>query len=132
MCARLSCSFLQVIEDCHLGYGERRAPLFFEYVQANIAVAVNIRMEDFGFESNLQIFIRSAKHLRIIANKCSKKDPKRQKTKVFIIFYLYLGRFEGIIRREMDGYNEHTSSVGTIIWTDDGCLPVEHILSHRA
>lgn len=79
---------LQVIEDCHLGYGECRAPLFFEYVQANIAVAVNIRMEDFSFESNLQIFIRSAKHLRIIANKCSKRSEKTKNKSIHHFLFL--------------------------------------------
>lgn len=37
-----------------LGYGESRTPLFFEYVQANIAIAVNVGMEYLGPECNLQ------------------------------------------------------------------------------
>ena len=44
---------------------------------------------------------------------------------------LYLGRFEGIIRREMDSDKENTTSIGTFIWTNNGCLPVEHILTQR-
>jgi len=36
-----------------LGYGESRTPLFFEYVQANIAIAVNVGMENLGPECNL-------------------------------------------------------------------------------
>ena len=38
-----------------LGYGESRTPLFFEYVQANIAIAVNVGMEHLGPECYLYI-----------------------------------------------------------------------------
>lgn len=48
------------------------------------------------------------------------------------VFDVYLGRFEGIIGREMDGHKENTTSIGTVIWTNDGCLPMEHVLTHRS
>jgi hypothetical protein len=38
----------------HLGYGECRAPLFLEYVQADIPITVYIWMEHLGPEGNLQ------------------------------------------------------------------------------
>lgn len=31
----------------------------------------------------------------------------------------------------MNGNKENTTRVGTVIWTYDGGLPMEHILSHR-
>lgn len=68
--------------------------MFFEYVQANIAIAVNVGMEHLGPEC-------------------------------------HLGRFEGIIGREMDDDEENATSIRTVIWTYDGCLPVEHVLAHR-
>ena len=37
----------------HFGYGERRRPLWFEYVQTNAAVTVYIRMVNSGRECNL-------------------------------------------------------------------------------
>lgn len=36
-----------------LGYGESRTPLFFEYVQANIAITIYVGMEYLGPECNL-------------------------------------------------------------------------------
>jgi len=47
------------------------------------------------------------------------------------VFGVYLGRFEGIIRREMDDDKENATSIRTVIWTNDGCLPIEHVLTHR-
>lgn len=44
----------RVLQGYHLRYGECRAPLLLENVQANVPIAVNIWMENFGFESNLQ------------------------------------------------------------------------------
>uniref|UniRef100_A0A2P2L8G0 Ubiquitin-conjugating enzyme E2-17 kDa isoform X1 n=1 Tax=Rhizophora mucronata TaxID=61149 RepID=A0A2P2L8G0_RHIMU len=44
---------------------------------------------------------------------------------------MHLGGFERIIRWEMDGHKEDPTSIWTIIWTNDGSLPVKHILSHR-
>jgi len=50
---------------------------------------------------------------------------------VVTVFGVYLGRFEGIIGREMDDDEENATSIRTVIWTYDGCLPVEHVLAHR-
>jgi hypothetical protein len=50
---------------------------------------------------------------------------------VLFFFLSYLGRFKRIIRWEMNGNKENTTGIGTVIWTYDGGLPMEHILSHR-
>ena len=43
----------------------------------------------------------------------------------------YLWGFERVVWWEMDSHKENTTSIRTIIWTNDGSLPMEHILSHR-
>ena len=40
--------------ESHLGNGEGRAPLFFQNVKANASIAVDIRVEHFCPECNLQ------------------------------------------------------------------------------
>lgn len=43
----------------------------------------------------------------------------------------YLRRFERIIRRKMNGNKKHSTRIGTITWTNNGCLPMKHVLCHR-
>lgn len=49
----MSCQ-VEVVKDYHLWNGESWAPLFLEYVQADISIVVDIRMEDLGSKSDLQ------------------------------------------------------------------------------
>lgn len=42
----------------------------------------------------------------------------------------YLGRFKRVIRRKMNGNLKNTTSIRAIIWTNYGCLPMEHVLSY--
>jgi hypothetical protein len=53
-----------------------------------------------------------------------------QKRLVGTLLY-YLWGFERIIWWEMDSDKENTPSIGTVIWTNDGGLPMEHIFSNR-
>ncbi len=43
----------------------------------------------------------------------------------------YLRGLEGVIWGEMNGNQKYTSSIGTIRWTHNCCLPMKHVLCHR-
>lgn len=103
----------------NLGNGEGRTPLILEDIQANISIIVYIWMENFGSERNLAA--SHTKHFSYAFWDMMKKKNKKEG---------YLGRFKRVIRRKMNGNLKNTTSIRAIIWTNYGCLPMEHVLSY--
>lgn len=115
--------FMYIVNINDLWYGKCRTPLIFEYVQTDVAVVVYIRVENFGPEGNLPIHNNLDEKLIYISDVSI--------ASVYVKFEAYLGRFKRIVRWEMDGDLENTTRIGAIIWTNYGCLPMEHILCNR-
>ena len=118
----------------HLGDGQRRAPLVLEDVQADVAVAVDVRVEHLRLEHHLFCLLfsgslsydlawHSAIFFIFIFFSHGLRDEEEHASK-------YLGGLERVIWREVDDDQEHSSRVGAVARAHDRRLPVEHVIRH--
>lgn len=104
----------------HLRYGECRTPLFFQNVEANATIAVDIRMKHLCPKRNLQEkghFNPNRTHLMI---------------SIWYKWFFNLWWFERIIWREVNGHEKDSAWIRTIGWTHYRSLPMKHVLSNWA